>query len=82
MSGIREVDFQRNNAFSLYDLHGHALAQEPCPGGHEINIFGRPFIGNYYYTLSLYEPCPGVDFFFKNTSILHFLPQNYIPVRC
>ena len=23
----------RNNAFSLYDLYGHALAQEPLPRG-------------------------------------------------
>ena len=30
MHGSRE-DFKRNNAFSLYDLYGHALAQEPLP---------------------------------------------------
>ena len=29
----REEDFERNNAFSLYDLYGHALAQEPLPRG-------------------------------------------------
>ena len=26
-----EEDFKRNNAFTLYDLYGHALAQEPLP---------------------------------------------------
>ena len=27
----REEDFYRKNAFPLYDLYGHALAQEPMP---------------------------------------------------
>ena len=31
MPGRREEDFLRNYAFLLYDLHGHALAQEPLP---------------------------------------------------
>ena len=29
MLGGREEDFQRNNAFSLYNLYVHGLAQEP-----------------------------------------------------
>ena len=33
MPGCREEDFKKNNAFSLYDLYGHALAQEPLPRG-------------------------------------------------
>ena len=33
MPGSKEEDFYRNNAFSLYDLNGHALAQEPLPLG-------------------------------------------------
>ena len=28
MPGSREKDFSRNNAFLLYDLYGHAPAQE------------------------------------------------------
>ena len=35
--------------------------KNPCPGGHEIYNFGRPFLGHYYFTLSLYEPCPGLE---------------------
>ena len=31
MPWTRGEDFERNNAFSLYDLYGHALTQEP-PG--------------------------------------------------
>ena len=29
MHGSREGDYKRNNAFSLSDLYGHTLAQEP-----------------------------------------------------
>ena len=32
MPGSRE-DFKRNNDFSVYDLYGHAQAQEPLPRG-------------------------------------------------
>ena len=37
--------FFKNNAFLLYELHGHALAQEPCFGGHEIHNYERPSLG-------------------------------------
>ena len=33
MPGSREEDCLRNNEVSLYDLYGHALAQEPLPRG-------------------------------------------------
>ena len=33
MPGSRENDFDRKNAFPLYDLYDHALAQEPLPKG-------------------------------------------------
>ena len=72
MPGSREEDFQRNNAFSLYDLYGHALAQEPCPRGHEIYNFGGPFRGHHYYILSLSNLCLGVEKkIFKE--IMHFV---------
>ena len=37
------------------------LHLNPCPGGHKIYNFGRPFRGNHHYTLSLSEPCPWVE---------------------
>ena len=61
MSSSREEDFKRNYAFSLYDLKGHAPAQEPLPRGSEIFYLGRPFLVHYYYTISLYELCTGVE---------------------
>ena len=33
MPGGREEESKRNNTFSLYDLYGHALDQEPLPQG-------------------------------------------------
>ena len=58
------------------------LHKNPCPRGHEIYSFGRPIPVRHYYTRSVYEPCPGVDknFYFRNTSIFHFLPKNYLPL--
>ena len=53
-----------------------------CPGGHEINNFGRPFLGYHYYMyiLSLSEPCPGIETIFFKYIIFTFLPQNYLPL--
>ena len=57
MPRIREEDFKRNNAFTLYDLYGHAIAH----GGHEIYNSGRPFLGHHYFIISLTELCLGVE---------------------
>ena len=37
------IDRAEDNAFSLYDYYGHALAKEPCPEGHEIYNFLSPY---------------------------------------
>ena len=34
------------------------LHKNPCPGDIAIYNFGRPFLCQYYYTLSLCGPCP------------------------
>ena len=53
----------------------------PCPGGHEIYNFGRPVLGHYYFTLSLYEPSPGLENKILMKYInLHFLPPKYLPL--
>ena len=31
--------------------------KNPCPGGHEIYKFGRPFLGYHDYKLNLSDPC-------------------------
>ena len=35
--------------------------KNPCPGGHEIYNFGRPFLGYHYYILGLSDQCLGVE---------------------
>ena len=35
--------------------------KNPCPGGHDIYNFGRPFFCHHYYTLSLSDLCGGVE---------------------
>ena len=47
----------------------NALAQKkPCPRGHEIYNFGRPFPGNHYYihVLDFSDPCLRVEKKTKN----------------
>ena len=49
----------------------------PCPGGHESYNFGRPYLGHYYYILSLSDLCLGVKMkIFKE--IMHFHYKTYI----
>ena len=35
--------------------------KNPCPRGHEIYNFGRPFLGHHYYILGLSNLCLGVE---------------------
>ena len=72
MPGSREEDFKRNNAFTIYDLYG----QTPAPGVMKLN-FGRPFLGHYYYILSLSDICMGVEMkIFQE--IMHFHYMTYM----
>ena len=56
------------------------LHKNPCLGGHEIYKFGRPILGHHYYILGLSDQClvSREEEFLQNTSILHFLPPNYL----
>ena len=57
------------------------LHKNPCPRGHEIYNFGRPFLGHHYYILGLSDQCLGVEkkIFYENTAILHFYPKITSP---
>ena len=48
----------------------------PCPGGHEIYNFNRPYLGHHYYILSLFDLCLGVEKICKE--IMHFHFMNYM----
>ena len=47
--------------------------KNPCPGGHDIYNYGRPFLAYRYYNLSLSDLSLGVEkkVFFKK--IIYFL---------
>ena len=44
-----QFDFKTNMAMPLH--------KNPCPRGHEIYNFGRPFLGHHYYILGLSDLC-------------------------
>ena len=53
------------------------LHLNPCPGGHKIYNFGRPFLGQYYYILALSDLCLGVEKKIVN-EIMHFHYMTYM----
>ena len=61
MPGSREEDFFKKNAFSLFDFMATPLHKTPCPGSHEIDNFGRPFLGHHNYLLGLSDLGLGVE---------------------
>ena len=69
-----EEDLLRNNAISLQDLYGRALAKNPCPGIMKFTILVDPSLVIFTIHLVCME-----DVYF-NTSILHVLAQNYLPL--
>ena len=47
---------------------------------YEIYNFGIPFLGHYYYTLSLFDLCLGVEMkIFKETMHFHYMTYMAIP---
>ena len=75
----REGDFQRFNAFALYEQYGYALTQERPSRGHEIYNFGRGFRSHHYYLqwiLDRYVDCLScyIGYYIGNSKrINHFL---------
>ena len=53
----------------------HAPAQEFLPGGHEINNFDRPFLGNHYCIRTLSAVCQGVGNTFFTGRLKHELKE-------
>ena len=50
------------------------LHKNPCPRGHEIYNFGRPFLGHHYYILGLSDLCLGVETkIFKEIMYFHYI---------
>ena len=79
--GVEKKIFKEIMHFHYVTYMATPQHKNPCPGGHEIYNFGGPFLGHHYYILGLSDQCLGGEkkIFLRNTSILHFLPQNYLP---
>ena len=74
----------RNDAFSLYDLYGHAPAREPLPRGLYVYNFGRSFFGHHNYTLilSLSVLCLAVEKkAFKEIMNFHYMTYMATPLQ-
>ena len=71
------------NAFSLYDLYSLAPAPESRPWWSLIYNFGNPFLGHHYYTLSLTEPCLGIEkkIFFRKYIDFTLLTPKLPPLK-
>ena len=46
---------------------------------HEIYNFGTPFLGNHYYTLSLFDLCLGVEKIVKEIMQFHYMTYMATP---
>ena len=56
------------------------LANNPCPRGHEIDNFGRPFLGHHNYILTLSILCLGEEKkIFKEIMHFHNMTYNATP---
>ena len=78
--GVEKEIFKELMHFHYMTYMATPKHKNPCPGSHEIYKFGRPFLGQHYYTLSLYGPRTGAEKnFLWNTSIFHFLPKITFP---
>mgnify|MGYP003692425057 CR=1 FL=1 len=51
--GVEKKIFKEMMHFHYMTYMATPYYKNPCPEGHEIYNFGRPFLGNHYYILSL-----------------------------
>ena len=74
------IDRVEDNALSLNDSYGQAIAQEPPPRGNEIYNFARSFIGHHNYVLPFSDLCLGVEKeIFKEIMHLHYMTYMVMP---
>lgn len=52
-----------------------------CCRGHEIKIFGKPFLGHHYYKLSYSDLWSGAEKKTLKKFINFTLSQNYVPLK-
>ena len=67
--GVEQKIFEEIINFHYMTHMATPQHKNPCPGGHEIYNFGRPFLRHDYYIFSLFDLCLGVKKIFKE--IMH-----------
>ena len=80
--GVEKKIFEEIMHFHYMTYMATPQHKNPCPEGHEFYNLGRPFPGHHYYILSLVclkYASEQKSRFLRNTSILQFLPKNYLP---
>ena len=69
--GVEKEIFKELMHFHYMTYMAKPKQKSPCPGSHEMYKFGRPFLIQHYYTLSLYGPRTGAE------KILYEIHQFY-----
>ena len=59
--GVEKKILKEIMHFHYMTYMGTPKHKNPCPGGHEIYNFVRPFLVHHYYILSLFDLCLGVE---------------------
>ena len=59
--GVEKKIFKEIMHFHYMTYMATPQHKNPCPGGHEIYNFGRPFLCHHNYILSLSDLCLGVE---------------------
>ena len=75
--GVEKMIFIGQIYFHYTTYMATPQRKNPCPWGHEINNFGRPFLGHHYYILSMSDLCLGVEkkIFQEIHQFLNFYPK-------
>ena len=55
-SAIDKKNFKEIRYFCQMTYVTMPYHKNPCPGGHEIYNFGRPFLGHYHFLFRLSDP--------------------------
>ena len=80
MPWSREEDLKKKIMHFLYMTYMVTPSHKnPCPRGHEIYNFGRPFLCHHLYILSLFDLCLGVENkIFKEIHVMYFHYMTYM----
>ena len=80
--GVEKTIFKEIMQFHKLFYMITPLHKNPCPRGHDIYNFGRPFLGHHYYIHGLSDLCLGVDKqIFKEIMHFHYMTYVHAPAQ-